>query len=1003
MRHAVRSVLCLLAALLAFAPLASFAQTASFNLPAQPLAESLKALGAQANLNVMVSPALVDGKQAPALKAKLSVSDALARLLNGTGLEYHFVNDQTVVIREKGVVAVKDPPVGQVTNTDGQDSTKEAGKKSSQDFRVAQVDPGKTSGDVSVETSSRQESKQRQFVLEEVVVTGSRIPVVATAGPQDVKIYTLEMIEQSGQTTVTDFLNTLPDVSISINENGFQTFQGSTTIQLHGLPLGTTLILINGRRVQSSGGTFGTFFDLNSIPLVAVDRIEVVSEGSSAIYGSDAIAGVVNIILKKDLSGFEASGKYGAADGFDEWDGSLAWGAHWDKGSLSIIGSVQTRRELSGSERALTGNQDYRAYGGINARSNTCNPGNVFSVDGSNLPGVGAPFAGVPAGFTGIPTQQEFARTAGTLNACSLNSYVSVIPATTRQGVLAQGNYEPNSSVELFAELMASHVREALEGSPPSLFGIPGFQAYTVSVENPYNPFNQTVGVGYLLTDLGRSAQPSDTNFFRPLIGGRGTLLSTWKWELSLWDSFDQSHFAIKNNLDPTAVQNALNASDPATALNPFTTGSPGSAQLLRSLLAPDQTIHFYGQTLAANGFVHGPLLQLPSGSVEGVLGAEYDRDRLDINYINAPAFEPPNTESNHTRNRYAFFAEARVPILANRSHPVAGDVLALTLAGRYDHYSDFGNKTTPQVGVEWRPSDTFLIRGAYSRAFRAPDLYFLYLPVSGFPTTVVDPRNGNQLETITEVSGGNTKLQAETGQSWTFGLVYSSKAIEGLRVSVAHWKVEESDSIQTLPLQVLVDNEDLFPGSVIRNAAGVITQVNATYLNFGKIDVAGLDYQISYRAVTNFGEFSPSLAATQTYRYRAALTPATPPIDATGRAQDSGNWAPRWKGIASIGWKRGPYSLYAAGRYVGRYTDYDSTSEIGNFWLYDANFRCAIGQVLTPTSPWSKGAYLELGGINLFNRAPQYSNYFFGSVGYDPAQSDIRGRFLYAQLGVKW
>src|SRR5882672_8746585 len=117
MRHAVRSVLCLLAALLAFAPLASFAQTASFNLPTQPLAESLKALGAQASVNVMVSAALVDGTQGPALRAKLSVSDALARPPNATGLEYHFVNDQTVVSREKGAVEVKDPPAGQVTNT----------------------------------------------------------------------------------------------------------------------------------------------------------------------------------------------------------------------------------------------------------------------------------------------------------------------------------------------------------------------------------------------------------------------------------------------------------------------------------------------------------------------------------------------------------------------------------------------------------------------------------------------------------------------------------------------------------------------------------------------------------------------------------------------------------------------------------------------------------------------------------------------------------------------
>jgi len=198
---------------------------------------------------------------------------------------------------------------------------------------VAQVGQGQASGAATVEKQDEQ-AKRKPIQLEEVVVTGSRIPTHVNEGAQEVKIYTREKIEQSGRSTVADFLNTLPAASVSITESsiGTQPNYGVTTVQLHGLPVGTTLVLINGRRLETSGSSqAGTaaFFDLNNIPLAAVDRVEVVSEGSSAIYGSDAIAGVVNIILKRNFDGFETNLKYGGASGTDETNASLAWGRRY--------------------------------------------------------------------------------------------------------------------------------------------------------------------------------------------------------------------------------------------------------------------------------------------------------------------------------------------------------------------------------------------------------------------------------------------------------------------------------------------------------------------------------------------------------------------------------------------------------------------------------------------------------------------------------------------------
>jgi len=167
---------------------------------------------------------------------------------------------------------------------------------------------------------------------------------------------------------------------------------------------------------------------------------------------------------------------------------------------------------------------------------------------------------------------------------------------------------------------------------------------------------------------------------------------------------------------------------------------------------------------------------------------------------------------------------------------------------------------------------------------------------------------------------------------------------------------------------------------------------------------VAGFDYQMNYRYRSIYGQFTPSLSVTQTYAYGAQLVPGAPAIDGVSKAQDSSDWSPRWKGTVALGWKRGAFVANVDSRYVGHYLDYDSTTrDIGNFWLYDANLRYGLGQVIAPNEKFLKGAYLEVGGVNLFNQLPKYSDYESNYLGYDPAEADIRGRFLYAKAGVKW
>jgi len=455
---------------------------------------------------------------------ELTTDEALAQLLSGTGLTYRYVSDKAVTILSVTDAAASGSAPGQAASAPAAEAQREGKKSSSAGFHVAQVDQGQTSSPSTVEKPDEQASKKKPIQLQEVVVTGSRIPQRATEGAQEVKIYTREQIEQSGQTTIADFLDTTPSVSIAVGENGLQTVFGSSTVQLRGLPQGTTLVLLNGRRLQTSGSQSSSdFFDLNNIPLAAVERIEVVADGSSAIYGSDAIAGVVNIILKKDVEGIEADAQYGGASDVHESNASFLLGHHWEQGSISLIGSYQSRSDLVRSARALTASQDYTAYGGPNNNGPFCNPGNVFSVDGTPLPGLGsATFAAVPHGFTGTPTIAEFQGTAGTLNECSASAAGSIIPATRRTGALLQGNYQLTSTAELFTELLYSHVDELQEFSSAGIYGFPGSPSFTLSASNPYNPFGETVGVGTLFPTLPPVGQSLKTDFLHAVLGARG-------------------------------------------------------------------------------------------------------------------------------------------------------------------------------------------------------------------------------------------------------------------------------------------------------------------------------------------------------------------------------------------------------------------------------------------------------------------------------------------------
>jgi iron complex outermembrane recepter protein len=976
-------------------------RTYHFDIPAEALSQALRAFGQTAGEQIIFTEDLVSGITFSGLRGDFSAEVALQRLLQGTGLMAERTPAGVIMIRR----------VSRSTKADYQNTSPTTAPSPAGAVPVAQANQVQASSPATVEKESGQPPKKKSDQLEEVIVTGSRIPTVAGNEVQPVQSYTRQDIERSGQTTVSDFLNTLPDVSVNSSEafnlNGV--FPGMTTVQLHGLPVGSTLILINGRRLESN--VFG-FFDLSNIPSSAVERIDILPMGASAIYGADALGGAVNIILRRDINGLEVNGQFAHAIGVSDSHMNLDWGKSWEDGSISLIGTYQDRGELLGSEREPTSRTNFPPGAPSYFVTDSCAPGNVYSLNGQNLPGLSAPDAGIPAGISGTPTTQQFAATAGKLNECNGYLYTTLVVPTHREGVLLSANESIAERADLFADVLFTH--EDLTDSGGALIGAYGgsYGGTILGATNPYNPFGEAVGVSFKYPEV-PDTQTVSEDFIRPLIGLRGSLFEDWDYEAAGYFSRDEFH-SLQPNFNATLLQNALNSSDPATAWNPFVIQGAATPQLTQSLSTslPANDYAFVDELTGGQVMLRGSLAPLPAGPLQTAAGAEFSHESLAYRQSGAAPIDLH-------RISYATFAEMRVPLLSSRNGSAGNERLALTLAGRYDHSSDYGGKATWQGGLLWRATESLLFRGGYGISYKAPLLQQLaggiqYTTTGNFG--FVDPFRGDEPVNSQITVGQNSHLQPETGNSQTIGIVYSSQALTGLKASLTYFYTRIADYIWAPAFQVLIDNPEDFPAAITRAPPspqdvakgwlGPITNITSSYYNFGNLDVAGVDADLRYDIDTAFGRLTPSAAVANIYKWTGALTPQASPISYLSQATINGpGFAPRWKGTAALAWQSGPLSASVSGRYVGRYKDYQdyavSPLELGDFWVFDVNARYEIGKGLLGQTRWLTGTYLAVGAINLFDHTPQLS--YGGGIPFDPAENDIRGRFLYVQLGAKW
>lgn len=949
----------------------------SFDIRAQGMVDALNDWAQQTGMQLIFpNDEAADQLRAPEVKGKFTAQAALEKLIAGSPLTYTFINPKMVAVKQGTKVAIR--PTVDVG----------ALKSAGLDVLMASLD-------------------------ETVEVTGSRLlmprsdlranPYVET--PVPVTVFNREKIESLGVSSISDMLKFLPQQPVQRDQYPLTT--GSQQADLRGLGVDMTLVLLNGRRMFATANALDwNTFDLNTIPVTAVERVEVLSDSASAIYGADAVGGVVNVITKKNVSHPTLDLHYGGASGgADERRAALSYGLSEGRLRATLLLDYFDRGFLLGAARDRLNNQDFRRFGGDDWRSAQANPGNITSRTAANLPGLPSRTAAVPSGSTGVGlTPADFLETAGQQNLVSLGKYRTLIPKVRRRNVWASIDFDLTSHANVFGDFLVSDRDSDFQMEPAVLAGV------TVGAANPFNPFRATgtaVSVDFLMTGMGPRWSFYEATLYRGLAGIRGTA-GRWDWEMTMLRSDEVGTGARYNRVDTARVRAALASSDPALALNPFQDGPGGSPELLASL----RDDYVYRQELAAKqvaGVIRGKLVAVPAGDVEAVVGGEWLQSDTQIH---------EDYSIDQGREVTAFFAELRIPVIAAAMEVFAARSLTVTLAARHDHYSDFGNTLNPQYGLVWKPVDSLMLRASYSMSFRAPSMFELYAPRQTLHgVQIEDPLRNNLSSPVTFVTGGNEELQPTEGDSFSIGFAFAPVSFERFRFSGSYWRIRLDDRVRLLDYGLMALYSEQFPGRIIRaeptpsdiaaGLPGVITYIDISRVNFGSIETDGTDVAASYSIDTLAGKFVPSVSATWVNHFAEVNVPGLPPVDRVGLASLSGS-IPRWRAAATMLWQHSEFAISATARFMSSYqdTDVNSGRAIGRTLaaqtLLDLQASVDVGRRWGERSAWLSGMKFVAGVSNVFDKEPEFSE-MGTEYGSDAQQSDFRQRFVYARLSMRF
>jgi outer membrane receptor protein involved in Fe transport len=846
--------------------------------------------------------------------------------------------------------------------------------------------------------------------LEEIVVTGSHIRGTEAAGSKLI-IISREQIDASGYGRVEDVLATVTQNFNRANAavGGGPEVDNSSRgaeVQLRGLGVGTTLTLVNGQR-QGASGFQGSFTDVSSIPASAIERIEILPEGAAALYGSDAIGGVVNIILRRDFEGIEARVRGSATDGgATERSAGLLVGHAGSR--VNVLAGLQFNDSdaLRCSARAYcAANGDFRRFGGSDLRAFGSNPGTILDPDTL------APIAAIPHGQdgNGLTAAQLI---PGTVNYTNNVADNDILPRQIMRSAFVSGSYHLTDKWELSA-----HARYSSR-SFKSTYPQPA-DDFLVPATNAFNHLGGPVLVAYDFSrDFGPvvDSGPTETSFVSAAV--KRVLPKGWQINLAGTYSKASTDFVETNLLNYETIDAALASSDPATALNLFGDGSHTNATALAALRNQNTVYDALNvfTTASANVIADGPLINWRAGEIRLAVGGEFRHEHsTGLNVADGP--------ENRGRLIRSGFFELAVPIVAPRAGATA-DRLDLSLAGRHESYSDAGSTFNPKVGFSWRPLGLVKVRGNWGTSFRAPPFFWSNRDQLGDTAIadVADPRSPTGYSRALQLFGPRPDLKPETARAWTAGVDLTPSAIQNLSISLTYFDIDYQGKIHNPgPLAAIFLTQEAQYGSLItRNPTqaqidaacikpplrgGDCNQPIAAILdnrfrNLATLKTRGVDVALEYFLDTAWGKVSSSLNGTYTVDQKQQITPTAPVFDLV----DTVGNPLSLRLVGNLAWSLRGWTAQTTVNHAGAYRDPGSvpTRKVESWTTVDVN----IGYRVGGGSGWLANTQSNLGIINAFDQRPPFVNRFdptTGTLGYDPANATLLGRGISLQIVKRW
>jgi len=877
--------------------------------------------------------------------------------------------------------------------------------------------------------------------LERIAVTGTRIKRVDVEGSTPLTIITREQIEAAGDSTIAELLrsSTYNSFGSHRDRSGMtQGFSAASFINLRGLGAKRTLVLLNGRRMSRAPGAGADATDINLIPMDMVERVEILRDGASAIYGSDAIAGVVNIITRKDSSGATLTIQLENPDppGGEAQRYSVAGGVSGDRGNVTFSLEHFEREPIF--ERDIPRFADITAFGGVTSYGfpgsglvlggplswlNFADPRCPNSIGDSDL---------FPNSF-GWDLHDWLPGADGVFSArCGYNYAADVmyIPKAERNSIWLDASFDVTGNTRFVSHaLFTRNEGESRFAGTPVTFPFPIYAA-----DNPNNPLLLFIGQTIADPGLGGSYTFTEDDladvlvYMRTVPNGTRDTFSTattsvlfagfegengWfggtEWGFGFEYSRSRNDDRYKNLVNKVEIQNFIDSGE----LDYFNVqGLDHDTWLSNTVNTFKRSNHmgtYQGSTevIALDGTLGFDLVQMESGPVPAVVGFEYYEMTFEQEFdpesnsgIIAGGASGVDIVEKHGRDVLTFFAEAVLPL---------GPTLELNLAARHDNYSDFGGTTNPKVSVAWRPTDNWLLRTSYGTGFRAPNMHDLWDQESDVIGRVWDDvgcANGvAPCDRMVEVhirTRRNPDLQPEESESWTAGAVWN--VTDDLALELTWYDIEYTNHIYFTGPGDMIWLESLgLPNSVVRKPDGTIDHVTQTMWNLSGTRTSGVDFIAQYSLVTEqAGLFNFNLEWTHVLEWENEIV--------EGQGFDSGLdylGTPRDRGTFSLNWTLGDFQAGWVTHYIGE----NGTAEN---WCWPSNSErpCPDGDELMVNeanwvhdlqlawnAPWN--GQIAIGARNLFNTDPPYlpccakpqNAWIFGS---QTIVYEAQGRILY-------